>query len=125
VMMGFFAYAVSIRPLVQLDVIKDRVLFRENENGDIENVYTLKIMNKDQLDHVFKIKAKGLDDLNFAGKDEVEVAAGEILAIPIELSIEPKKLPSSANKISFSVRAVDAPGIKNAADSRFIGPSVR
>ncbi|MFT5781580.1 MAG: cytochrome c oxidase accessory protein FixG [Pseudomonas sp.] len=124
-MMGLFAYAVNIRPLVQLDVSKDRVLFRENENGEIQNVYTLKIMNKDQVDHVYKIKVEGLDDLHFEGKHTVELAAGEILTIPVELSIEPEKLPSSANTVIFSVSAVDAPNMENDADSRFIGPSIR
>jgi cytochrome c oxidase accessory protein FixG len=124
-MMGLFAYAVSIRPLVQLDVIKDRLLFRENQQGLIENVYTLKIMNKDQVDHSYAIEVSGIDGLVYGGKREVLAVAGEVLSLPIELSIEPEKLPSSANKISFSVQAIDAPTIKNDADSRFIGPSVR
>jgi cytochrome c oxidase accessory protein FixG len=124
-MMGLFAYAVSIRPLVQLDVIKDRLLFRENQQGLIENVYTVKIMNKDQIDHSYLIEASGIDGLVYGGKREVTAEAGEVLSIPVELSIEPEKLPSSANKISFSVQATDAPTIKNDTDSRFIGPSVR
>ena len=39
-MLAVFAWAVSNRPLVELDVLKDRVLYRENELGRIENVYT-------------------------------------------------------------------------------------
>ena len=42
-MLAVFAWAVSNRPLVELDVLKDRVLYRENELGRIENVYTLKL----------------------------------------------------------------------------------
>src|SRR5690554_1628921 len=42
VMMGLFSWALVNRPLVQIDVLKDRVLYRENEEGMIENVYTLK-----------------------------------------------------------------------------------
>ena len=125
VMMICFAYAVAVRPLVQLDVIKDRVLYRENEQGRIENVYTLKVMNKDQVDHRYLIEIRGIDGLVFEGKHEVTAAAGEILSLPVELSIEPEKLPSSANEIFFSVRAIDNPDITKEADSRFIGPSVR
>ncbi|MGB4074846.1 cytochrome c oxidase accessory protein CcoG [Pseudomonas sp.] len=120
-----FAWAISSRSLVELDVLKDRVLYRENEEGRIENVYTLKIMNKAQHEVTYLIEADGLDGLVYEGKREITALAGEVLSLPIELSIEPEKLPSSANEIIFRLHAVDDPSIKTAADSRFIGPSVR
>ena len=120
-----FAYAISSRSLVELDVLKDRVLFRENEEGRIENVYTLKIMNKAQHSVTYAIEATGLDGLVYEGKREVTAEAGEVLSLPVELSIAPEKLPSSANEITFHVKGVDAPDITSDADSRFIGPSVR
>ncbi|TXR40865.1 cytochrome c oxidase accessory protein CcoG [Ectopseudomonas mendocina] len=124
-MIGLFAWAVATRPLVELDVLKDRVLFRENERGYIENVYTLKIMNKAQRDMTYVITADGLDGLVYEGKREVRALAGEVYSFPVELSIAPEKLPSSANNIVFHVQSADDPSIKNDADSRFIGPSVR
>lgn len=124
-MTGLFTYAVTHRSLVELDVLKDRVLYRENEEGRIENVYTLKIMNKAQRDVTFAINAEGLDGLIFEGKREVKAGAGEVLSVPVELSIDPEKLPSSTNEIMFKVQAVDDPGIEQGAESRFIGPKVR
>jgi cytochrome c oxidase accessory protein FixG len=124
-MIALFAWAVASRPLVELDVIKDRVLYRENEAGRIENVYTLKIMNKSQRDMTYLIEAEGLDGLVYEGKREVKALAGEVLSLPIELSIEPEKLPSSANEIRFRIQSADEPSIHNDAESRFIGPSVR
>jgi len=120
-----FAWAIAERSLVELDVLKDRVLYRENEEGRIENVYTLKIMNKAQHDVTYLIEADGLDDLVYEGKREIKAVAGEVLSLPVELSIDPEKLPSSTNEISFHLRAVDDPSIKTDAASRFIGPSVR
>ena len=124
-MLAVFAWAVSNRPLVELDVLKDRVLYRENELGRIENVYTLKIMNKAQQDVVYRIDADGLDGLVYEGRREVRALAGEVLAIPVELSIDAEKLPSSTNEITFHIRATDDDSIHNDASSRFIGPSVR
>ncbi|YCH23459.1 cytochrome c oxidase accessory protein CcoG [Pseudomonas sp. D1-3] len=124
-MLVVFAWAVSNRPLVELDVLKDRVLYRENELGRIENVYTLKIMNKAQQDIVYRIDAEGLDGLVYEGRREVRALAGEVLAIPVELSIDADKLPSSTNEITFRIRATDDDSIHNDASSRFIGPSVR
>jgi cytochrome c oxidase accessory protein FixG len=120
-----FAWAIASRSLVELDVLKDRVLYRENEEGRIENVYTLKIMNKSQQAETFVIEAAGLKGLKYEGKREIKALAGEVLSLPVELSIAPENLPSSANKIIFRLHAVDDPNIKADADSRFIGPSVR
>ncbi|HLD65815.1 MAG TPA: cytochrome c oxidase accessory protein CcoG [Pseudomonas sp.] len=124
-MFGVFAYAVMDRSLVELDVLKDRVLYRENEEGRIENVYTLKIMNKAQNDQTFIIEASGLEGLAYEGKREIKALAGEVLSVPVELSIDPEQLPSSTNTILFRVQSADDASIQSDADSRFIGPSVR
>ena len=124
-MMAVFAWAVASRSLVELDVLKDRVLYRENEEGRIENVYTLKIMNKAQQPVTYLIEADGLDGLVYEGKREIQALAGEVLALPVELSIDPEKLPSSTNEIMFRIRSADDESIHNDAASRFIGPSVR
>ncbi|MDP2745828.1 cytochrome c oxidase accessory protein CcoG [Pseudomonas sp.] len=120
-----FAWAIADRSLVELDVLKDRVLYRENEEGRIENVYTLKIMNKAQHEVTYLIEADGLDGLVYEGKREIKAIAGEVLSLPVELSIDPEKLPSSTNEITFRLHSADDPSIKTDAASRFIGPSVR
>jgi len=125
IMMAAFSTALFMRPLAELDVLKDRVLYRENEAGRIENVYSLRIMNKDQRDHVYTISVSGLDGLILEGQREVKAEAGEILTVPIELSIDPEKLPSSTNEIVFTIEAADLPGKTFESESRFIGPSFR
>jgi cytochrome c oxidase accessory protein FixG len=124
-MIMVFAWAIASRSLVELDVLKDRVLYRENEEGRIENVYTLKIMNKAQREVTYQIEADGLDGLVYEGKREIKASAGEVLSLPVELSIDPEKLPSSTNNIVFRIHATDDASIQSDADSRFIGPSVR
>jgi cytochrome c oxidase accessory protein FixG len=124
-MIMVFAWAIASRSLVELDVLKDRVLYRENEEGRIENVYTLKIMNKAQREVTYQIEADGLDGLVYEGKREIMALAGEVLSLPVELSIDPEKLPSSTNNIVFRIHATDDASIQSDADSRFIGPSVR
>ncbi len=114
--------AVITRPLAGFDVSKDRVLFRENSQGWIENVYSLKIMNKDQRDHTYVIGAYGLDGIQLGGKQEVQVAAGEIVTLPAQLSVAPEKLPSTTNEVFFTLQSTDDPDIKVEAKTRFIGP---
>ncbi|TRX74374.1 cytochrome c oxidase accessory protein CcoG [Pseudomonas mangiferae] len=124
-MISVLGYAIATRSLVELDVSKDRVLYRENEQGRIENVYTVKLVNKAQRDLTFVIQAEGLEGLVYEGRREVHTSAGEVLSVPVELSIEPEKMPSSTNTITFRVESPDDPSIHSDAKSRFIGPSVR
>ncbi|WP_222908411.1 cytochrome c oxidase accessory protein CcoG [Pseudomonas sp. DNDY-54] len=124
-MMGVFVFAVTDRSLVKLDVLKDRVLYRENEQGRIENVYTLKVMNKAQSDQTFIIEATGLEGLKYEGRNEIRAEAGELVTVPVELSVAPEQLPSSTNDIVFHIRSADDPAIEDESESRFIGPSIR
>ena len=78
-MISLLAGAFFMRSLVGFDVSKDRVLYRENAEGRIENVYSLKIMNKDQRDHTYVLDAAGLPDLKLQGRREIKVAAGDIV----------------------------------------------
>jgi cytochrome c oxidase accessory protein FixG len=124
-MIVVLAVAIGSRPLAGLDVIKDRALFRENQDGRIENVYTLKLINKAQRDLTFEIAASGLDDLAFTGRRQARVRSGEILSVPVALSNAAENLPAGGNDVRFSIRALEDPGIRAEASSRFIGPSVR
>jgi len=82
-------------------------------------------MNKAQREQTFVIEASGLDGLVYEGRSEIRAEAGELVTVPVELSIAPEKLPSSTNEIVFHVRSVDDESINDDADSRFIGPSIR
>jgi len=124
-MMGALAMAVVLRPLVGFDVSKDRVLFREDKLGRIENVYSLKIMNKDQKAHSYVLSARGLDGLQLGGERELTVEAGEIINLPVQLAVPPEQLPSTTNDVWLSVQSVDDPSIKAEAKTRFIGPLLR
>lgn len=62
-MIALLTAAFCMRTLLGLEVSKDRMLFRENAEGRIENVYSLKVMNKDQVDHTYVLQASGLPDL--------------------------------------------------------------
>lgn len=119
------ATAFATRSLVGFDVSKDRVLYRENAQGRIENVYSLKVMNKDQRDHVYVLDATGLPDLKLEGQREIRVDAGDIVSLPVQLSIAPEKLPSTTNEITFILKSADDSDAQVEAKSRFIGPQIR
>ena len=55
-----FAWTITHRNVVAVDVLRDRnALFRERPDGMIENVYNVKILNKDGAEHEFTITRRG------------------------------------------------------------------
>ena len=124
-MTGLLATAFATRSLVGLDVSKDRVLYRENAQGRIENVYSLKVMNKDQHDHLYVLGASGLRGLVLEGAREIRVAAGDIVSLPVRLSVEPERLSSTTHEVTFLLQDADDGDSQVEARSRFIGPQIR
>ncbi len=54
------AYGIASRSLVEVDVLRDRnVLYREVAGG-IENVFTVRILNKEENDRVYQLTIEGL-----------------------------------------------------------------
>lgn len=88
-------------------------------------MYSLKVMNKDQRDHVYVLDASGLPDLKLEGAREIRVAAGDIVSLPVQLSMAPEDLPSTANEVTFTLKDADDNGTQVEAKSRFIGPNIR
>ncbi len=92
---------------LSLDIIRDRTeLAKENFNGDIENVYTLKILNMSQTDNTYKLSVKGLENPQWHGKQEIFVKAASVFTLPISISVDPYELKGYMNDITFSVEQV-------------------
>ena len=124
-MTGLLAGAFYVRPLVSMDIGKDRALYRENAEGRIENVYSVKVMNKDQVSHRYVLEASGLPDLRLQGPQEIEVMAGESVSLPVALSSAPDKLPASSNEVNFILKGIDDSDTRAETKSRFLGPPIR
>jgi len=116
-------YSIETRSLVTLDVIRDRnALYRENDEGEISNSYTIKVLNMDVVDHAFNFSAEGLKGLSISIKEPISVKAGQVFEIPLLLTVDPSELSESTMDIVFSLDAVDKTDMKTQTNSRFIGP---
>jgi len=123
------AFAVSIagRDLIELDVLRDRnAIYRELPDGSVENVYTLRIINKDTIAHEVRIAladAPGLTlDTDFA---TYTVGAGEVSSVPARVRVA-AGAEGGPRSIEIIVEAVDGGPLRASSDTRFIAPgSVR
>jgi cytochrome c oxidase accessory protein FixG len=117
-------YAINTRSLVQLDVIRDRSrLFIETDAGSIENIYQLRIMNKDNQPHVYDIAATGIEGLKFAKEHKIEVGAGDVITLPVRLAANPDNLAKRSTKVNFKLTAQNNPALTITEEGRFLGPS--
>ncbi|MCF7202833.1 cytochrome c oxidase accessory protein CcoG [Pseudomonas oligotrophica] len=122
-MIGAFAWALAARPLVSLDVTRDRGLFRENAAGQIENIYSLKVINKTQAPQRYLIALTDSDGLALQGPGELRLAAGEIRDVPVSVARLVEDGKGSARPLYFEVVPLDAPEGRVVTDSTFIAPA--
>ena len=121
---GVFWSLLDRTPL-QVDVIRDRnSLFHETLDGDIENVYSLKIINMDDQAHRFRVEARGIAGMEIIadGKD-MQVAGGAVLDLPLRILVSAQALRARSTEIHFRVFAEDDPELSAEQDARFLGPT--
>jgi len=142
-----FGVALALRKPVALDALHDRnTLYRNLESGEIENVYLLKIINKDERPHRFVVRVTG------AGKDDDERAAapsryrldpvapafdvpsGEVYNAAVRVRADAwdddaSKAGDKADRpddgiasLRFRIEAVDDPSLAASAVARFFSP---
>lgn len=119
VMMGlFFTQVVNVDP-AGLSVLRDRTqLFRVNNSGEIENTYTLKIINKTQQTQTYQLDVEGLSDVTWYGRQTIQVNPGEVLSLPMSLGVDPETLSSPVSTIQFILS--DSGSFTVQVESRFI-----
>jgi cytochrome c oxidase accessory protein FixG len=123
IMTSLLVYDIYSRQPLEIDIIKDRIsLYRETNQGLIENVYTLKLLNKSQNDRIFKISISGIEGAKYVGETEVKVGGGEIYTLPISVVTDPYSLTEEITDFNFHVETKDENGdiIKIQETSRFI-----
>lgn len=122
-----FVFMVNaIKPLA-LDVLRDRnMLYRETNAGLIENVYTLKVMNKSEKAVNFDLSLTGLDDFKWIGPQQLLVDAGEVASLPISIAVDPFDLKMPIMDVQFHLKAnINNEEFSDQQDSRFIGAGGR
>jgi polyferredoxin len=106
-----------------LDVIRDRnALYRLLDDGRVENVYDVKILNKSEQDHRFEISVSGAGRLTLDPSPATFlVRSGEVFPAGIRVRRAAYDPPGSED-VRFETRAVDAPQLHAATQARFIAP---
>ena len=125
VMIAALVVALQMRPMVSLDVIKDRGLFRENAQGQIENIYLLKVINKTERTQHYALRLLDADGFTLQGNTALVIPAGEMSELPVSVAMLAERPASSSQTLSFEISERDDPAIRSVAQSRFVAPMNR
>ena len=107
IVLTFFGTLIMRTPL-KLDVIRDRgAMGREVEDGMIENVYRLQIMNTAETAHRYKITVSGIESITLVTPDEVNLEGTASRAVPVRVRIDHGKGKRGSNQIEFELKALD------------------
>lgn len=122
-MLGLFVVALQERPLMSLDVTRDRgSLFRANNAGQLENTYSIKVINKRQQPGQYQLTLDAAGGLQLSTPVELELAAEDIRDLPLSVIWTGEAAPATRQRIRFVLTAVDHSSAPIVAESTFLAP---
>ena len=99
--------SLGLRTPFKVDVVRDRsTLSRITENGALENVYRLQIMNAAEVARTYHLSVKGLPGLKITTQTEVAVDAAQARWVVLSAEIPYGSAESGSHKIQFEVQSV-------------------
>jgi cytochrome c oxidase accessory protein FixG len=114
---GFVA-SLALRTPFKVDVVRDRgALARLVDDGRIENVYRLQLMNASESAQRFRIGVDGLPGATVASRSEVDVAAAESRWVPVSVRLpheSARELGPGAHRLNFRIERIE-PGAPQGA----------
>jgi cytochrome c oxidase accessory protein FixG len=102
--------SIVLRQPFKVDVVRDRAsLARIVDDGWVENVYRLQVMNATERGATYRVQVEGLDGLRVAGPAQVSVESAEARWLPVAVRIPHATAQQSkpgAHPIRFRVTRV-------------------
>jgi cytochrome c oxidase accessory protein FixG len=124
-----FALSIALRDPFRVDVVRDRAsLARIVEDGRVENVYRLQVMNSAEKLQRYQIRVNGLPSITLASPAEVSVGPAEAhwvtLAVQVPFEVG-QSAGAGAHVIHFEIERLasgDGPAVHLSEKSTFIVP---
>jgi polyferredoxin len=105
-----FLVSLSMRSPLKVDVVRDRAsLARLVDEGRIENVYRLQLMNATERQQRYRVTVSGIEGAQVSGPAEVDVGPAQSRWMPVAVRIPPEAAQAigpGAHPIRFEIVAV-------------------
>jgi polyferredoxin len=123
-----FAVSLSMRQHFRVDVVRDRMtLARAVDQGDIENLYRLQLMNATERSQRYHIEVKGIDGAELVkvngNANDVDVMPAQALWVTLAVRMSAQKaqsLGAGAHPMRFEVVALGDASAKVSERSTFV-----
>ncbi len=123
ILVAGLVYGIATRLPLKVDVLRDRSsLSREVEEGLIENLYRLQIMNVSDSAHRYSIGVSGLEGADIAAERIAEVPAGSTRTVLVPVRVPQPSGKRGANVIYFEVKALSNEKVAVREKASFIMP---
>jgi polyferredoxin len=117
------ASSLALRNPLKLDVIRDRgSMGREVEDGMIENVYRLQVMNTLEAPQRLRITVDGIASARVANEDLVEIGPATTRAVPVRVRVAGGDAKPGSNRIAFTLSSHDGVALQVTEEATFIVP---
>lgn len=121
---SIFSYSLFTRIPLRADANRDRIAIRETNEGWVENVYRLQIINMDDKPHRYNIAAAGIPGIKMVSDDkqiDKPVASLENLEFVVRLQADPAEIKAISNPVKFTIVASDNPKLRKVVKATFLG----
>lgn len=116
-------WSLATRVPLKVDIMRDpSVLSREADDGRIENVYNLKIMNTTEGAKRYALSVDGMEGIELVGERIVEVASAENHEVTVVVRVPPESGKKGANRIYFDIKALNHDKIAVHEKASFLMP---
>jgi cytochrome c oxidase accessory protein FixG len=123
VMFTAFSWRLASRVPLDITVIRERTqLYVENSNGEIENIYTLRLLNMDEEMHSYVLRIEGLENGRIIGETEVTLDSDEVRSLPLRIAAPRGQFSLPSTGFQFIIEADDGSGLSSSTESRFLVP---
>ena len=127
---GALIASLALRSPFRVDVVRDRAtLARLVDDGQIENVYRLQVMNATELPQRYALQVSGLPGIGLQGQETFEVAPAEARWVTVSVRVPPEAAAAAgagAHPIQFGIErlpsADDTRSVREVEKSTFVVP---
>ncbi len=122
--MAGMGYSISQRVPLSIEVLTDRnVVYREVDWATIENVFTVRILNKDRVAHEYGLHVDGIDGVEaFVRDDRIRVDAGSTGSVVVRVQVPRDNIDGPGQPFQLRLESLQDPDVHVTNTARFNGP---
>ena len=110
---GVTAWSLATKVPLKVGVQKDRaVLYRESDDGAIENTFQMHLTNASELPRTFRIQVAGIPGIRLHGASATSVEGAAMQDLSLSVRVPPEAVASGSHPITFEVVDQDNPATR-------------